>query len=303
MKYLKFRYYIKNIFLDIVPRGLFQKNIKRNVDVYQERIDYYNKVNERFALNNFTILKDFKRPKKLNTYYFDAIETLRYYSKSNRINYKFGDVTKVPDEPSFVKSRPIKGDNQNSILLKLNKVRHFNFVEDKICFSAKKNILIGRTQISNQQLNRVVFYEKYFNHHMCDLGAIRSKLMPAEWNTPKMSVQEHLKYKFILSLEGNDVATNLKWIMSSNSVAVSTKLNYETWFMEGTLIPDYHFICIKDDFSDLEEKLLYFINNSEKTKQIIKNANNYCEQFKDLKIEKLISHGVVRKYFKLQKPS
>ena len=48
---------------------------------------------------------------------------------------------------------------------------------------------------------------------------------------------DNLNYKFILAIEGYDVATNLKWIMSSNSLAVMPRPTYATWFMEGTLIP------------------------------------------------------------------
>ena len=113
-----------------------------------------------------------------------------------------------------------------------------------------------------------------------------------------MTIDEQLAYKFILSLEGNDVASNLKWIMSSQSVAVMPKPKFETWFMEGTLIPNYHYIEIKDDFSDLEEVLKYYISNPNKAQEIVKNANEYVSQFKNKEREKLISLLVLEKYFK-----
>src|SRR5690606_28634160 len=108
---------------------------------------------------------------------------------------------------------------------------------------------------------------------------------------------QHLDYKFILALEGNDVATNVKWIMSSNSIAVMPKPTYETWFMEGQLIPDYHYICIKSDYSDLEEKLNYYIQNTNKALEIVANANAYVNQFKNQTHEDLISILVLEKYF------
>ena len=49
--------------------------------------------------------------------------------------------------------------------------------------------------------------------------------------------------------------------MSSNSLAVMPKPKFESWFMEGLLIPDHHFVEIKRDYSDLEEKLNYYIDN------------------------------------------
>jgi hypothetical protein len=113
----------------------------------------------------------------------------------------------------------------------------------------------------------------------------------------RLTIEEQLNYKFILCLEGNDVATNLKWVMSSHSLAVMPAPKYETWFMEGTLIPDYHYIQIKDDYSDLEERMEYFIRHQDEAMEIIKNAHQYIEQFKIKKREDLISLLVLEKYF------
>ena len=87
--------------------------------------------------------------------------------------------------------------------------------------------------------------------------------------------------------------------MSSNSVAVMPKPKYESWFMEGKLIPDYHYIQIKDDYSDVEEKINYYIKNTDKLKIISKNANEYISQFKDKESEKIISILVMEKFFSL----
>lgn len=73
--------------------------------------------------------------------------------------------------------------------------------------------------------------------------------------TDKKTIREHLDYKFIIALEGNDVASNLKWVMSSNSLAVMTRPTCETWFMEGQLIPDYHYVEVKEDFLTLRTNL------------------------------------------------
>ena len=85
--------------------------------------------------------------------------------------------------------------------------------------------------------------------------------------------------------------------MSSNSVAVSPKPLYETWFMEGTLIPDQHYIAIREDFTDLEEKLNYYLKHPEKVRQIIQNANEHAQQFKYKYREDLLSLLVLEKYF------
>ena len=100
-----------------------------------------------------------------------------------------------------------------------------------------------------------------------------------------------------MCVEGVDVATNLKWVMSSNSIAVMPRPKIESWFMENKLIPDKHYIEIKDDYSDLESKIKYYVKKPEKCKIIIKNANQYVSQFKNKSREDLISLLVIEKYF------
>ena len=86
--------------------------------------------------------------------------------------------------------------------------------------------------------------------------------------------------------------------MSSNSLCVMPKPKYETWFMEGKLIKDFHYIEVKDDFSNAERKIRFYMKNIDKCMKIIENANSYTEQFKDPKLEKLISLLVLDKFFK-----
>jgi hypothetical protein len=67
--------------------------------------------------------------------------------------------------------------------------------------------------------------------------------------------------------------------------------------MEGRLVADQHYICIKEDFSDLEEKLRYYANNEEAAQTIISNAHKHVEQFLNKELEDLISLLVLEKYF------
>ena len=209
----------------------------------------------------------------------------------------FGDITHSPDVPSIVKSRPINENNQNSILLKLNKIRHFTYTKDSNEFDHKINKLIGRSAITEKHKKRIDFFKIYFNNQLCDLGAINKNTPHPEWLKNKISIEDHLKYKFIMCVEGVDVATNLKWVMSSNSIAVMPRPKIESWFMENKLIPEKHYIEIKEDYSDLESKIKYYIKNPEKCKSIIKNANDYVVQFKNKSREDLISLLVLEKYF------
>ncbi len=304
-------FYIKNFILYSVPQSFYKRRLVSIInskstsdsDYIYKRVNYYNKLEDSFTLRNGTLIRDFKFRHKFSVYYFDTYNLTKYFNVNNKFSYVFGDVVDIPSEPSFVKSRPIKSnsENNNSVLLKLNKIRHYGFIKDKIKFSDKLDRAVWRGDVTDTKIKRISLLEYHFNNPLCDIGVTSRKFKRKEWFKDKITIKEQLKYKFILSIEGHDVATNLKWIMSSNSVAVMPKPEYETWFMEGTLIPDVHYICIKNDYSDLNEKLNYYMQNPDKTLQIIKNANEYANQFKNKKHEKFISLLVIKKYFELVK--
>ena len=70
-----------------------------------------------------------------------------------------------------------------------------------------------------------------------------------------------------------------------------------TWLMETTLIPNYHYLLLKDDFSDLEEKMKWCNSNQNECVKIIKNANNFMKQFSNNEKEKKLEQDVINKYF------
>tara|TARA_Y100001970_G_scaffold8326_1_gene9709 strand:- start:38399 stop:39382 length:984 start_codon:yes stop_codon:yes gene_type:complete len=272
------------------------KKFNNEKDYIKMRVNYYNKINYKKSPDlDWIPTSSMKIPNQGTVYFFDLKEYVRFYPSKFLVKFLFGDITKIPKSPSFVKTRPIKGDNENSVLFKLNKVRHFTYTNDRVKFSDKLNILIGRNAV--QQKQRIDFFKKYFDHPLCNLGQINSGTTHDVWLKNKISINEQLKYKFILCIEGYDVATNLKWVMSSNSIAVMPIPKFESWLMEGKLIPNFHYILIKDDFSDLEERLKYYIKNDSKAYEIIKNANKYIRQFQNKKREDLISLLILEKYF------
>ncbi|MDL2290264.1 lipopolysaccharide biosynthesis protein [Paludibacteraceae bacterium OttesenSCG-928-F17] len=299
----KLAYYTKNYLRQITPAYFFKKKLnpilsslnEKEKEHILQRVNYYNKLNEPKELCETAVsLADFKLKNHQKTYFFDTYEYTRYFPSSYKICPLFGDVTFIPDHPSLTKTRPIAGNNENSILLKLNKPRHYIFVNDKNLFTDKKDMLVSRSKA--RQEHRIRFLEQYSTHPMCNVGQVNTD-MNNHFLKNRLTIEEQLKYKFILCLEGNDVASNLKWVMSSNSIAVMPKPKHESWFMEGTLIPDYHYILIKDDFSDLEERLTYYINHTSEALKIIENAHNHISEFKNEEQEKIISLLVLDKYF------
>jgi hypothetical protein len=299
----KIWYYLHNNLRRLYPSSIFQSRLERvlmsidkfDSDNIQRRVNYYNRLDKIHSFTSDTLpLSNLKLGKSMKTYYFDSYEYTRYFNSNLKTRFLFGDIIDIPNEPSIVKSRPINGDNSNSVVLNLDKIRHFRLINDKKKFTKKKDMLVGRGQV--YQPHRLRFLEMYFNHPMCNIGQI-NKTANLQFLVNRLTVNEHLDYKFVLCLEGNDVASNLKWVMSSNSLAVMPKPTYETWFMEGTLIPNFHYVLIKDDYSDLEERLMYYSQHATEALEIIENAHKHVSQFKNKKQEDLISLLVLKKYF------
>ncbi len=303
-------YYLKSTLKLLIPNRYFQWRLssllkhaeKRNDKSYLfERINHYIKIEKPFAsIPDSLRIGDIKFPDKLKTYHFDTREFTRYFPDDYRINRIFGDVSYLPKNPSIVKSRPITPDNSNAILLNLNKIRHFTFPKDITPYHQKKNKLIWRGALYEHHTLRLKCLQTLYDYEQCDIGHTSNRQPYLKWRKPRLNMYNMLQHKFVMVIEGNDVATSLKWVMASNSVVIMTKPRFETWFMESKLIPDYHYILVNDDYSDVIEKINHYLAHPDQALQIINNAHAYIQQFKNKKREKLISLMVLNKYFQLQ---
>jgi len=293
-------HFIPGFIVSRAHKKLLLRLEREDREYIKRRVDYYIKKDTSFVLSDQAVsIKELSPRKVGSAYYYDMLEVGRFFPKA-KFDYLFGDITHIPETPSFLKSRPVSSDNENSVLLKLNKVRHFNFIQDSNVYENKKDVIIWRGS-SKVTHHRFDVCEKYFDAPRCDIALCKPARRTGETHVSRqhMTIEEQLQYKFILSMEGNDVATNLKWIMSSNSLCFMRKPRYETWFMEGTLVPDFHYVLLKDDFSDLLEKVNFYIENPSLAKEIIANANEYVQQFFDEERESLISLLVMKKYIGL----
>ena len=95
---------------------------------------------------------------------------------------------------------------------------------------------------------------------------------------PKTDITEMSKYKYLLSVEGNDVASGLKWMLYSNSVVLMSPPTKATWAMEDLLLPFVHYLPLKHDYSNLLEMLEWAEQHQEACQEISKRATDYIER-------------------------
>jgi len=237
-------------------------------------------------------------PRRGHTYFFDSRAILRYFPAGLRYHLVPGDVTWVPAVPSFVKSRPIDagGGNANSVLLRLNQIRHFVFVRDPYAWGEKDDTAVFRGKIYGKP-KRIPLFEKFFGKPGFDLGDTSNERFEPAWVKPALSMFEQLRHRFIFCIEGNDVASNLKWVFSSNSIAVMPRPLLETWFEEGRLVPNVHYLEIRPDCADLPERIAYAVAHPRFCEAVNRAEHEWAARFADPQVERLVGLGVARRYF------
>tara|TARA_E500000081_G_scaffold36847_1_gene40432 strand:+ start:1024 stop:1860 length:837 start_codon:yes stop_codon:yes gene_type:complete len=272
-------------------------------------VEYYLKTTENFKVskkskNASELLWNQILKNKQNSHFIDFYLLLKFFNPKNKVDFIYSTEDYIDSAiakqntayPTFVKSRPIDSNNQNSILLKLNQIKLFHFIKDPKKFENKKNQAVWRGDIRNNP-NREYFVKNFYKTPLFNIGQTSPK-QDVPWMKIFMSIKDQLDYKFIFCLEGKCISTNLYWAMSSNSVCIMPKPKYESWFMEGKLKDGVHYIKVKDDFSDAEEKIEFYINENDKCIEIIDNAQKFVRQFKDIKQERLIQLLILKQYFK-----
>ena len=115
------------------------------------------------------------------------------------------------------------------------------------------------------------------------------------------SKDEHIQHKYLLDIDGNSCAySRLYWILLSNSTCLKQVTSDEQWYYAG-LKPGVHYIPLKEDLSDLIDKITWAKSHPAECEQIAKNATGFAENnlgyFDVLKYIYLL----LNEYAKLQK--
>ncbi|WP_353956348.1 hypothetical protein [Vibrio navarrensis] len=156
MSLKKLHYYSVHTLLRMLPNVLhrtyartllsqFDKMSYAEQSELMARVHYYCQLQHPFPLDHDSrvSVRHFRKTGG-NTYFFDLRKIIKGFCPDLEFCFINGDVTHVPPTPCFVKSRPIEGNRSNSVLLKLNAVRHYQFVDDPLPFDKKKDNLVWR---------------------------------------------------------------------------------------------------------------------------------------------------------------
>lgn len=228
-----------------------------------------------------------------------AYDWYRIFSRNDTrlCHVAFGDVQYPATRPTFCKSRPIAGNNSNNVLLPLNTARHFEFPEDPYSFKQKRRKAVWRGAAYKEK--RQQFLKATRGIDFIDAADTSKMTATGQFGKSKnfLSIHEQMESQFVFAIEGNDVASNLKWVMASNSVPVMPRPEFETWFCEGQLISGQHYIEIKRDFSDIGDVLEYYMSQPKITEEINIESTKYASRYANLDKQFQLAQHVIKRYF------
>ena len=105
-------------------------------------------------------------------------------------------------------------------------------------------------------------------------------------------------YKYIASLDGNAWPDRFPRLIASNSLIFKEDSKHYSFF-DLALKPAIHYVALKSDMSDLEEKILWAKHNPEKALKIIQNANQFADSYLSQAAIEAYVHKLLFKYSQL----
>ena len=194
---------------------------------------------------------------------------------------QIGDYLPTISLPTVTKARSMR--NRCGALMPLNFNRHWKDISFN-CNSAsqwanKSNSFVWRGVTTGRtNLRRDYVHAMAASHDVKFNRVVQGKEAWAPNGTrgKALSRCEQLQHKYVLSLPGNDVATNLKWLMAQNSVIVMPTPTKEGWLMEGLLLPWVHYAPLDNPYHAGE--LLAWLNaHEDECLAMVRNANRHLK--------------------------
>lgn len=270
---------------------------RSDADYIRDRVDFYCSLPEGVSLGpKAHPISRFRLKGTPSRYYFDIGRYIKGFPGRAVIDYMTSDVWENPETPTLMKARRIDSRSCNAALLNLDRRRHFIRPVDPVPFREKRPVLFFRGEIDGKP-RRIKFFEMWADYPLFDLGDTARKNR-SRWFAPMARLTDHFDYQFILTLEGNDLASALQWVMASNCVPVMPRPTVEGWLMHSRLVPGVHYIEIAPDFSDVGEKIRYYTDHQEEAERIAAASREWAGQFLDRRRENIISYLVVEKFLR-----
>lgn len=153
--------------------------------------------------------------------------------------------------------------------------KHIDLYHETVTWKQKKNKIVYRGSIRNGSPYNFFNYHDMKNGHRQFLYENREKWKHVlDYESNYLSITDMCGFKYILDIDGWTNAWGLVWKLYSGSVVMKQDSIWKQWYYDD-LKPFVHYIPIRNDFSDLEEKYQWCINHPDECRLIINNATRF----------------------------
>jgi hypothetical protein len=216
-------------------------------------------------------------------------------------------------------------DRFQPIVWKLATDRHFKKLGDVYRYdtqwSHKKDMAVFRGQLTGsregyfkhltddencQNMKRCLLVYNHANSSLIDakLTSTRERLPDVlngvELLAGKVKINVLLEYKGLIMIEGNDVASGLKWALLSQSVVLMPNPKHTSWCMEELLEPWVHYVPLDDFATNVEEMMQWVVDHDEEAQRIAERATLWMEDMvfhpDAAQDDRLIQEEILRRY-------
>jgi hypothetical protein len=153
--------------------------------------------------------------------------------------------------------------------------------------SCSTSISSHKTPSGGTKPSRFEIVYNNYDYEWADLGLIRPEIMKVEpvmramvdkVTSSNLSIEDQMKCKWVLCVEGADISSSFGWVLASNCVPLHTyPFNHEVWYFNG-LEAWKHFIPVKSDGSDIPEKVQWCMENDDRCKEIALNGREHMDR-------------------------
>jgi hypothetical protein len=139
----------------------------------------------------------------------------------------------------------------------------------------------------NTHKSRELFFNQFGTHPMIECVHFSN----GESTGKFVTLEDHCKYNYLIDIEGNGYSGRIKYLLFTGRVVLIQERKLKTYY-HFLLKPFVHFVPVKDDFSDLLEKLDWLDQNPSISREIGINGQKFA-------MENLRKDAVLENYKKI----
>lgn len=301
---------IENELAPYKKRGVRSADLDSTMDAVQQLPNGYNAQLVKYKIQNnkitWTSLNKYENDDRI-THVLDFIKSLAKHIQLPNVEI-LSSLWDSFNDPIFLENVqcPVftickRCDNRKAVLwpelreanYKWNIIKAVLWKEKNIDWDTKEKCAFWRGNATNGYYSldnwdgkprpRLVLYS-FDNPEIVDarfIGTYWTELSLAEWMekngfvVPWTYPLTHLKYRYLISVDGNSFASNLYWQLAANSVIIRERSTYIEWFYKG-LKDGIHYVSYRSDCRDLKKMVTTLRKNDELAKRIAKQATEFA---------------------------